>query len=46
MLPKAIAYVKRNDGETKWMNFLLKMTSHYKHITVFGIDSGIVLKRA
>ena len=24
MRPKTIAYVKRYDGETKWMNFLIK----------------------
>ena len=24
MCPKTIAYVKRYDGETKWMNFLIK----------------------
>ena len=24
MLPETIVYVKRYDGETKWMNFLIK----------------------
>ena len=24
MLPKRAAYVKSNDGETKWMNFFIK----------------------
>ena len=32
MLPKAIAYVKSYDGQTKWMYFLIKDEEKYNTI--------------
>ena len=45
MLPKESAYVKSYGGETNWMYILLKMMNYYKHITVFGMKSVIVIKK-
>ena len=45
MLPKESAYVKSYGGETNWMYILLKMMNYYKHITVFGIKSVIVIRK-
>ena len=37
MLPKASTYVKRYDGQTKWMYFLIEMMTYQKNIILFGI---------
>ena len=36
MVSKASAYVKIYDGETKWMNFWLKLMNFWKNIKIFG----------
>ena len=35
MLPKKRAYVKSYDGETKWMNFLIKADDLLKKIYIY-----------
>ena len=43
LLSKTSAYVKRYDGETKWMYFFIEDDELQKDITVFEIKSVIVL---
>ena len=43
MLPKTDAYVKSYDGQTKWLDFWLKMMTYWKNIILFGIKSDIRL---
>ena len=45
ILPKASAYVKRYDVETKWMYFLTKDDELLKNAMPFEEKSAIVLKR-
>ena len=40
MLPKASAYVKSYDGQTKWMSFLIEVDELLKNIILLGITSG------
>ena len=48
MLPKTNAYVKRCDGQTKWMYFLIAdddSIEEYNEIYLFGIKSVLISKR-
>ena len=45
LLSKTSAYVKRYDGETKWMYFFIADDELQKDITVFEIKSIIVLRK-
>ena len=45
MLPKTNAYVRRCDGETKWMNFLIKDMNCLKNVIIFEAKSVKVLKK-
>ena len=38
MLPKTSVYVKRYDGETKWMHFCIEDDELLENITEFGYN--------
>ena len=44
MLPKTSAYVKRYDGQTKWMHFLIEDDKLLEENNPFGIDSVLTSK--
>ena len=45
MLPKTIAYVKSYDGETKWINILIKDDELLKKYTDIWIKVSNCIKR-
>ena len=45
MLPKTSAYVKRYDGQTKWMYFLIEEDDLLKNIILFWTKSALIQKR-
>ena len=42
MLPKKSAYVKRYDGQTKWMYFLIEDDDLLENIMLFGIKPVLI----
>ena len=45
MLPKASAYVKSYDGQTKQIYFLIEDDDLLKNIILFGIKSVVISKK-
>ena len=45
MLPKASAYVKSYDGQTKWMYFLIEDDDLLENIILFGINLVTISKK-
>ena len=45
MLPKASAYVKSYDGQTKWMYFLIEDDDLLENIILFGINLVMISKK-
>ena len=46
MLPKTSAYVKRYDGQTKWMYFLIEDDDLLETIMLFGIKPALIKKKS
>ena len=42
MLPKTSANVKRYDGQTKWMYFLIEDDELLKNVILFGLKTALI----
>ena len=45
MLAKTSAYLKRHDGQTKWIQFLLGGDNFFKNIILFEIKPVLTLRK-